>query len=63
MTPLIMQAQLSDDDDVDDHVAVNVDGMGGFMEEFFEQVRYTDVMTLVMLHHFCLRLKRSSICR
>ena len=34
-----MQAQ-SDDDDANDDVAVNVDGMGGFMEEFFAQVSF-----------------------
>ncbi len=37
---LCLQAQ-SDDDDVGDDVAVNVD-TGGFMDEFFEQVSRLD---------------------
>ena len=36
---IFLQAQ-SDDDDANDDVAVNVDGMGGFMEEFFAQVSF-----------------------
>ncbi len=37
---MVFQAQ-SDDDDVGDDVAVNVDA-GGFMDEFFEQVNLLD---------------------
>ena len=55
----MLQAQ-SDDDDVGDDVAVNVD-TGGFMDEFFEQV--SRAVCLFTLHRGPSQRRRPSIYR